>query len=448
MKTPIYDFVKGYNSKSSARFHMPGHKGRGPFGFEGLDITEISGADVLYSPTGIIQESENNVSQLFSTAHTFYSTEGSSLAIKAMLAIVCKAKKSKERPLIFAGRNAHKTFIYAAALLDFDVEWLCSENEEHLTCCIISKDELDVKLSQSKILPDAVYITSPDYLGNIADIEGLAKVCNSFSIPLIVDNAHGAYLAFLEQSRHPIALGAAMCTDSAHKTLPALTGAAYLHISKNANPEYISYARESLSLFASTSPSYLILQSLDLCNLCIAAEYKKKLQDTVVKVEKIKEQFSSLGYDISHSEPLKIVIDARRKSYTGVLLSEFLSENGIEAEYCDTDFLVFMVSCSNTDEEFLRLCNVLSEYAKNNAKVKEKRKSPKIKIGKRAISIREAIFSASEKANVENSVGRICQDPTVSCPPAVPIAVSGEYITEENVSAFKYYGIKEISVVK
>ena len=99
---------------------MPGHKGIGPLGLEKYDITEIKGADVLYSADGIINESENNLSSLYGTAHSFYSTEGSTLAIKAMLAIVTADRKNGERPVILAGRNAHAAFIRAAALLDID----------------------------------------------------------------------------------------------------------------------------------------------------------------------------------------------------------------------------------------------------------------------------------------------------------------------------------------
>ena len=129
MKTPIYDFVKGYVDSEITRFHMPGHKGNGPLGCESLDITEIKGADVLCEAGGIIGESEENASRLFGTAHSFYSTEGSTLAIKAMLAVACAGK---QRPLILAARNAHKAFLCAAALLDVDIEWIYPDKFVHI----------------------------------------------------------------------------------------------------------------------------------------------------------------------------------------------------------------------------------------------------------------------------------------------------------------------------
>ena len=124
MKTPICDFVREYNNSGASRLHMPGHKGKGRLGFEDMDITEIVGADSLYEASGIIRESEQNASKLFG-CETFYSTEGSSQCIRAMVYLVSLLAASKgERPVILAARNCHKSFISAAALLDVDVEWI------------------------------------------------------------------------------------------------------------------------------------------------------------------------------------------------------------------------------------------------------------------------------------------------------------------------------------
>ena len=124
MNAPICDFVRAYAARQALRLHMPGHKGRGPLGVEALDITEIPGADSLYEASGVIRESEENASHLFGCP-TLYSTEGSSLCIRAMLYLtLLHAKAQGRKPRIVAGRNAHKTFLSAAALLDLDVVWL------------------------------------------------------------------------------------------------------------------------------------------------------------------------------------------------------------------------------------------------------------------------------------------------------------------------------------
>jgi len=444
MNTPIVDFVKNYAQSDVSRFHMPGHKGESFLGCEGLDITEVQGADVLYSAEGIIEESEKNASALFGTAHSFYSTEGSSLVIKAMLALAIKGAPKGKRPLVLAGRNAHKAFVYACALLDLDVKWLYPTEEEHLCSCKISAQAVEDAVSDGVF---AVYITSPDYLGNIADIEGIAKVCKRKNIPLLVDNAHGAYLNFLSPSQHPIVLGADMCCDSAHKTLPVLTGGAYLHISPATDKKYVFGARHALSLFASTSPSYLILQSLDLCNKYIFDGYKDKLSKCIEKINNLKSRFTQEGWHIEPSEPLKITMNAAASGYTGDELAELFRAYNIECEFADDTFLVLMISPENRDIDFERLENAFSDIAPRKP-IDQNTNELILENNEKVISIREAIFADSETVQAEKAIGRICGTPTVSCPPAIPIVVSGERISENAVKLFERYGIEKISVVK
>ena len=446
MNTPIVDFVKGYQEEKISRFHMPGHKGKVFLGCEPLDITEINGADVLYSPNGIIEESENNASALFGSAHSFYSTEGSSLAIKAMLSIVTSQLPKAQKPLILAGRNAHKAFVYACALLDLEVKWLLPSSASHLCSCLISPEELEQALQAMQEAPTAVYLTSPDYLGQMADMEGIANVCHRYKIPLLVDNAHGAYLHFLSPSRHPIDLGADLCCDSAHKTLPVLTGGAYLHISKKADPSYLKAARAHLSIFASTSPSYLILQSLDLCNQYLSSNYKSRLQACIQTTEKIKKSLKTLGFSVEQSEPLKLLLNARTTGYTGNEMATHLRSFGIEIEFSDPEYCILMITPENTDTDFERLVQAFSALP-----IKAPTPMAKMPIfgpHQAPVSIRQAIFSPSESIPTEQALGRICATPTVSCPPAIPIVMSGERITENDLILLKRYEIDRIDVVK
>lgn len=443
MTTPIADFVSNYAKQGISRMHMPAHKGTSFLGCEALDITEISGADVLYSASGIIEESENNASKLFKTQHTFYSTEGSTLAIKAMLGIV--KKHSNGKTTVLAARNVHKAFIYACALLDIDVEWIFPESGEHLCNCKITPEKLRSILSNLKELPCALYVTSPTYLGKMLDIKGLSEVCKEFSIYLLVDNAHGAYLAFEKPSHHPIALGADICCDSAHKTLPTLTGGAYLHVSKsfkNYNKEEI---RSILSLFASTSPSYLILQSLDLTNLYIAEGYKLRLEKAEKRIAEFKKELSDIGFECEESEPLKIVIHRQKCGYTGEALAKHLRAYNVEAEYADCDTLTLMFSTENKPIDFDRIKIALSLLSPKKQQLSE---NMAVCTPKRVFSIREALFMPSEHILTENSIGRICASPSVSCPPAIPPVISGELIDKQTVDILLHYGIEEIDVVK
>ena len=441
--TPIADFVRSYAQKGISRMHMPAHKGNSLLGCEALDITEILGADVLYSADGIIEESESNATSLFNTRHTFYSTEGSTLAIKAMLAIVKKNAPKGAR--ILAARNVHKAFVYACGLLDLDVEWLYPTESEHLCDCNVTPDALRARLQSLDELPCALYVTSPTYLGKMLDIEGLSGVCREFGIYLLVDNAHGAYLAFEQPSRHPIALGADLCCDSAHKTLPTLTGGAYLHISKSFKPYNKEEIRDMLSLFASTSPSYLILQSLDLTNSYISSGYRFKLEKLEKRIAEFKAELAKIGFECEESEPLKVVIHRKSCGYSGEYLADRLRAYDVEAEYADCDTLTLMLSTESKPIDFDRIRAALSELSPREQAPFE---YLPLCAPKRIISIREALFAPSERIATKDALGRACASVSVSCPPAIPPIISGEQIDEDTIKVLTYYGINEISVIK
>ena len=285
MNTPVVDFVRRYGESGISRLHMPGHKGQPFLGFESWDITEIQGADALFEAEGILRESEENATGLFGSRRTFYSTEGSSHCIRAMLYLALTNRPAGAAPLVVAARNVHRAFVSAAALLDLEVAWLWPEESRSLCGCPISPRQLEETLKCLPAPPAAVYLTSPDYLGGMGEIAALSQVCHRFGTLLAVDNAHGAYLRFLSPSLHPLDLGADLCCDSAHKTLPVLTGGAYLHIAKTAPASLAENGKTALALFGSTSPSYLTLCSLDQCNRYLAEGYPARLQETAAQLE-------------------------------------------------------------------------------------------------------------------------------------------------------------------
>ncbi len=443
-KTPICDFVRSYKEKEGTRLHMPGHKGRAFLGCEAYDITEVKGADALYEADGIIAESETIATSLFDSGRTLYSTEGSSQCIRAMLYLCSTMAEKGEKPLILAARNVHKAFVYAAALLDLEVEWLWPEGDSRSLCsCIISADNLDRRLSALPKKPCAVYVTCPDYLGGMTDISALAEVCHKHGTLLAVDNAHGAYLHFLKPSQHPLDLGADICCDSAHKTLPVLTGGAYLQIGKNAPAHFSGQAKQALELFGSTSPSYLILASLDNCNACLSDNYPQKLAECCGKLSGLRNTLREQGWRVEGTDPLRITIHAP-DGMSGVGLAEQLRQHNIECEYADPEFLVLMATPENSDEDFSRL---LSALGKNHRSYTGKIPLPMAK-GASAYSIRQALFSPHESISTETALGRICATPAVSCPPAIPIAVPGEIIGETALELFRYYGFNTVEVVK
>jgi arginine/lysine/ornithine decarboxylase len=357
-------------------FDMPGNPISGLFPF---DITEIRGADFLLSAKGIIRESEENAARLFGTHKTVYSTEGSTLCVKTMLAMAC-AEKGGFGGKVIATRKAHRSFSDAALLLGLKTVWA-----DTFTDIEKALDDPDVK---------CVYVTSPDYFGRFEDIKSLADMVHTHGRLLLADNAHGAYLKFMygdnhptgaeqnltnsdpiaaaeqnltnsetghsittaEQNLantetghfHPITGGADLVCDSAHKTLPVLTGGAYLHI---CNPRFSESYKEVMKIFASTSPSYLILASLDYANLYLSDERNlKRMNDVARKIKCIKEK-----YGINTPEPYKIAV--RTAAHAGELCDRY----GVEPEYVSEDVLLFMFSGSNSDADIEAADRVLSE---------------------------------------------------------------------------------------
>lgn len=443
MNTPIYDFVQSYCESGAVRLHMPGHKGvAGPLGAEPFDITEIPGADVLSQACGIIAESEANAGELFG-CRTFYSTEGSSLCIRTMVFLIKKlALRNGMKPFILATRNVHRSFVDAVALLDVDVEWIMPRANESYECCSITGDELAAIIDDYRAqgrMPAAVYVTSPDYLGNIADISALADACHSRRCLLMVDNAHGAYLRFLAESAHPIDLGADVCCDSAHKTLPVLTGGAYLHISRGVDPFLMDYVGRAMALFSTTSPSYLVLQSLDLCNAYLT-EHGAAFEQAAVRTDKLRSALMVAGYRVTGDERLKLTLCAGEAFADGEWLAEQLGAKDIVVEYFDYKHVVMMFSPQTKDEEFEKVREALIELAgkfpartteQEAGEASEQAANIRLKAPERAMTPAEAILAESEYVGARDCVGRILAEPLVSMPPCVPVYMCGEVLDAE-----------------
>lgn len=439
MDSPIAEFISNYCHSSPVRLHMPGHKGMPLMGVEHMDITEIPGADSLYQAEGIIRSSEENASQLFGCP-TYYSTEGSSQCIRAMLHLIQLHGGAHTR--IIAARNVHKSFLNGVALLDIPVQWVYPSEQGSYLSCALDYEVLEELLVREK--PTAFYVTSPDYLGNMADIPRLAQICHRNGVLLVVDNAHGAYLRFVTPSLHPMSLGADLCCASAHKTLPVLTGGAYLHISENAPGILRNQVRNALALFGSTSPSYLILQSLDLANAYLLGGYRYRLKETMRRVQEMKQRLADYGYGLIGDEPVKITLCPKPLGYTGQELDHLLREQSIYCEYADPDYVVLMVSpeLGSTQlkmvEEFLLSIPPLEPLTDQ---------PPPVHPCEAEMSIREAILSPSHSIPADHALGMILAAPSVGCPPAVPIVICGERIDLAAIQCFRYYGISHISVV-
>lgn len=441
MNTPIYNFIKKYDKNNILRCHMPGHKGRYNVRETEMlcrfDITEISGADSLFEAEGIILESEKSMSRLYNTAATLYSAGGSTLCIQGMLG----AMRDDGRRII-AVRNVHRAFLNSAALLGLEVEWVMPNYKNGILSGEIPLEAIENKLKSGG--KACVYVTSPDYTGRMADIGAISEICRKYGALLIVDNAHGAHLHFLPKSLHPIALGADICCDSAHKMLPALTGAAMLHM---ADRRFEEPLRRNMGLFGSTSPSYLIMMSLDLCLDYLDNGIRRDIAENLMYADKFRQRFEN-RLDFVDGDPFHITINAAESGFNGNELAGLLRENGVECEYSDDAVIILLMSPMNRAGDYSRLESALESAL---SKASRKRREPQAalkSIPEKAMDIREAVFSPCEEIPVERAEGRICAAVKVPCPPAVPIAVSGEIIDGNCIEIFRSYGIKTVLVCK
>lgn len=446
--TPIHDFVTEYSKSSLARFHMPGHKGnfnirsQRSVHYTHYDITEIDGADSLYHADGIIKESEANAKEYFGSYATVFSASGSTLCIQTML-LTCL----KRGDTIICGRNAHISFHNALALFDFIPHWVIPECIDDLGVSgIVTAEQIETAIKEtiSNSAPaKAVYITTPDYMGVLSDVKAIADVCKKYDIPLLVDNAHGGHLKAMEQNLHPISLGATLCCDGAHKTLPSLTGAAYLHSSRKYTEQDL---KETMSLIGTTSPSYLILSSLEQCthyliNHCsndfkLLAQTKKELVDTA----------KAVGFKIVETEdPTKLTLDTYSVGYTAEDAAETFRARRVECEYAKGAHIVFILSPFNTPTDFKKLKEAISSFIP---------RAPLSFIPFSEISLKqimtpnEAYTSEHETILLDDSLGRISATPSISCPPGVPVVTYGEEINSEMILRLKNSGKTHIKVVK
>lgn len=443
METPVCDFLRQYAESGTVRLHMPGHKGRLPHEMLGeisqYDITEIAGADSLFEAGGILAQSEENAAALYQTGTTCFLAGGSTSGIQTMLACTCSPGDT-----VIAARNAHKAFINTCALLDLNVRWILPACRDSFGVSgTVESEQVEAALSEGGA--KAVYVTSPDYMGYMSDVKALAEVCRRHGIPLLVDNAHGAHLKFGPEDRHPITLGAAMCCDSAHKTLPVLTGGAYLHIAKDF-PVSKETAKEKAALFASTSPSYLILLSLDLCNAYLAERGKADFTKLSETADSLRRTAQEAGFSVQKGlyDDTKLTLDGADHGLSGAYLAEHFRQMGIECEYAGERHVVFMLSPQNTAEDFSHFKEALlcAPYGSRSFV------TPDFALPACAMTPRRAAFAPAERVRIEEAGGRIAAQTRITCPPGVPLVVAGERIDKFTINFLKNSGISFINVVK
>lgn len=443
-KTPLYTALQRHQQLDRSAFHTPGHSGKNvPFLADLLqfDVTELPDTDSLYEADGVLLQAEQRAAQVIGTARTLFSAGGCTLCIQAMLRLVSEKSRSKT---ILVDRILHRSAVHAMALLDLHPVWLLPRTDAGSGFPgRIHPNDVQTLLEQ---YPDtaAVYITSPDYFGVLTDIRGIANICKQYRVPLLVDNAHGAHLFLTNHKQHPIYQGAAITACSAHKTLPVLTGGAWLNIT---DKDYISYAKDAMALFGSTSPSYPVMASLDLCIQWAQTEGRQAYSVLEQRVAQLKAYAVTHGITLPKGavDPTRITLQTASLGIRGEQAAEVFRAHLVEPEYADSANVVLIATPFHTEQDFLRVEQAIAALPKKKPIVFDEVLSPLPEV---VMSVREAVFAPWEEISITESVGRVAASAACPCPPGVPVVMPGERITKEVVGFLHNYRFLTVKVVK
>lgn len=446
-KNDTYRSIKDYNLLNRSSFHTPGHKNnillKQHLDLK-MDITELPNTDDLYDPSSCIDISEKKACEFYQTKKTLFSAGGNTLCLQTMLKLVCTQKVNH---IIFT-RNIHRSVINAIALLNIIPHFIIPQKylDSRLPYYINPEEILNI-LKENKDIK-AVFVTSPDYYGDILNIKEISKVCKKFNVPLLVDNAHGSHLICIDKSLHPINQGASLVADSIHKTLPALTGSAILHIM---DEKFIPNAKYSMSIFGSTSPSFLILASIDICIDWMINNSYDEFENFIKKIKSIKKiaDEKNILHKSEFSDPARITLNTSNIGYTGNEFRKYLYKYKIEPEHCDKYYSIFIPSPFNKDEDFERLENALLNLVPKESISGYESKKYYFKIPKNThYTVRDAMFSEYVTIPVNDSIGKYVSKPISPCPPGIPLLIPGEIIRQEEQSLLINCGISKVDVIK
>ena len=451
-ETPLFDALKEYVDRDTLPFHVPGHKkgvgidkefknfiGENPFK---IDVTVFKLVDSLHHPTGPIKKAQELVADAYESHASFFSIHGTSGAIQAMiLAVVNDGDK------IIVPRNVHKSVTSGIILSGAVPVFMEPEIDKKLGIAHgVTPETVEKTLKEN---PDAkaVLIINPTYYGVATDIKKIADIVHSYDIPLIVDEAHGPHLAFSEKlPMSALKAGADICAQSTHKIIGSLTQGSLLHVkSKYVDPKRV---QQILNLMQTTSPSYIIMASLDCARRQIALEGKDLLQKTIELCKYTRDEINKipgfycfgeevLGKPGSYSfDPTKLTISSRELGITGFELDMILADKyHIQMELSDFYNVLAVGSFGDTKEGMDRLLSALKEISNDYYGKKEPVQDfldiPAIPT--KILNPREAFYSDKISIPLNESIGKISGEFLLAYPPGIPVLCPGEEITQEVV---------------
>ena len=445
MNTPIIDGLKKYVEENNIRFHMPGHKGKDLMKYitdmmPQVDVTEVEGTDNLHNPSSIIQESMDLAAKTFGAKKTFYSVNGTTGGIYAAITATVSPNGK-----ILIQRNCHRSVYNAMILGRIKHKYIYPEyNHKDYIVTAVKSEDIERQLKEDNEI-EAVVITYPSYYGICCDIEAVSQIVHKYNKILIVDEAHGSHLKFNDKlPKSSLQAGADIVIQSTHKTLPAFTQSSMIHIGSERVD--IEKLKTMISFYQTTSPSYLLMASIDYARAYMEGEGKKRLNTLIHNIEKFSSYMKSIpGVKIFDKDAIsennfydfditKILINIR--GITGSTLESLLrEEHNIQLEMSDSYYGVALASVMDDEDDLQRLAHAVKEISKKYCSddnlldtIEMRYLYPDIKM-----SLYDAFYSNKVNIDLNDSVGRVSADFIIPYPPGIPVVCPGEQITEEVV---------------
>jgi len=405
-------------------FHMPGHKGKFPDLYSQFDPTELPGLDNLHSPEGVLARAQSRVANIYRAKKTYFLVNGSSVGLMAALAAVVTPGE-----LVLVPRSCHKSIlaglIHSGAMPVWIEERLCSSLRHWLP-----PDREQIQRLLAKYPIRGAVFTNPDYYGLAPDIKGITALCHDNNIPVIVDEAHGAHLFLGVHQGLPLSAvdaNADIVVQSPHKTLPALTQAAWLHLNNTALEERVQL---TLNLFQTTSPSYLLLSSLEYAGSMVGScgiSLLKRL-NYLVKTIELKAFKLELGcWPRQARDWTKFVLADRRG------LTQLLHSKGIFPELIQGGKVLFMLTIADARDPrgIVALSRVMPEVARLKSAGKVSPAIPPLPV--QACTPREAWIIKGEKILIRKALGRIVRQIIAPYPPGTMVVAPGQRLENEHI---------------
>lgn len=463
-ETPLLDILKNLSQKPHAAFYAPGHKrGQGiPESLANLlgeavfraDLPELPELDNLFAPETVIEEAQALAAEAFGAEKTWFLVNGSTCGVMAAILATCEPKDK-----IILPRNIHQSaiaglIVSGAIPISIDPEY----DRELDLAYSVTPEAIETALKQH---PDAkaVMVLYPTYHGICGDLKAIADITHRYNLPLLVDEAHGAHFAF-----HPdlppaaLSVGADLAVQSTHKVLGAMTQASMLHLQgKRIDPNRIGQA---LQLLQSTSPSYLLLASLDAARQQMALQGEALLTRTLQLADRARTQLSQIAnlsiLELERSLPgfasldrTRLTVNVSRLGLSGYRVDEILHQQlGVTAELPMSNHLTFMISIGNTATDIDKLIDAFSSLtASLPTCVPEEgcdRQTSRLSFAPPfpaaptlCLSPREAFFAPTETVLLERTVGRISAELICPYPPGIPVLMPGEAIAADTINYLK-----------